>query len=138
MPNVHDDAGDHRKKNQETCKQSYPSIFHQITIERLPLAPRRKENKLLEELDCAKGPTEGGRQQGQRWECKRSRVLVENVSEVWEDGAREQRRELERVGGGLERGIFRDLVDEFVRELLGCNSKGLLISQGTCRKRLCF
>lgn len=95
--------------------------------------PKRMEHKLLEELGRAKRVARDGKQ----WEYKRSHALVESVSQVWEDVDQEQRWEFKRVGMTIERGIFGDLIDEFVMGLSDCYFKRL-VSREICRKRLHF
>ncbi|ONK63604.1 uncharacterized protein A4U43_C07F16970 [Asparagus officinalis] len=118
-------------------RQSHSSFFNQIIVHRLPTKPtQRQYYNLLEQFSQTKRLTEVNHHRHPS-ERKRSQALTESVSEIWENGVLEQTCELGKVVVIVERGIFRELVDEFVREMLGVGFKGL-ISQWTCRKRLCF
>ncbi|KAJ0979005.1 hypothetical protein J5N97_014479 [Dioscorea zingiberensis] len=115
-------------------------FFRRIAVEGLPRLSGIQGDRSFQQNGMSMRRKEGGtipwlrKNRGPR---ARNKTMEESVGEVWEDGVWEERWELGRIGVGLEIDIFGDLVEELVREMVGCY-KLLSLPLRNCRKRLCF
>ncbi|PKA48148.1 hypothetical protein AXF42_Ash021082 [Apostasia shenzhenica] len=123
-----------KKKNSRASMDASCLPGRRITTEGIPRRPA--ERNTAETLGNFSSPE--GSCGSWRWRLRRSEALVESVGEVWQEAAVAERRELERVGEGLEYSMVGDLVVELVMEMLdGCSNLSLHRSGG-CKRNLCF
>ncbi|KAF6163877.1 hypothetical protein GIB67_024732 [Kingdonia uniflora] len=69
--------------------------------------------------------------------CSSYNAKIECVNEIWETCLWEERRELSRIGVDLEDYLFRELIEETVKDL-GCCYMYSVLPFDACRRRLCF
>lgn len=69
-----------------------------------------------------------------------SNAMVESVDEVCKDIAWGEKREIGRIGLAIQDFICRDLIEEVVKDHLGCSSYSSIhtLPLQACKKRLCF